>query len=519
MADVSVLSERGSGGTEDRPAREPECFRDLNLDAFVDAVLAGMDEYDLRAFYCSPLSGLAEIEYRQEVAKELEEGPALAIVKAFGLGMRAARERKAQAAGLRHEHQRARWFLDAAQAYCDAVLALAEKLRRLGPRSRGLADFSACLGRYVETPRFRSLHSDLLAVLRAMEGVRYALIVRRGELRVARSAGEAGYEEKVEELFARFEGNGGKDYASHFSDPRDLNQVEAGILDLVARLFPAEFAALGAFRSRHADYAEPFVLAFDREIQFYVSYLDHIAGLKRLGLGFCYPVLSAESKETVSRGSFDIVLAAARAAEGESVVANDFRLSGSERILVITGPNQGGKSTFARSFGQLHYLARLGLSVPGSEARLLLCDTIFTHFEREEGREDRRGRLKDELERMRSILEAATPRSVLVLNESFASTSLKDAVHIGRRVLERIAELDALCVFVTFMDELAEGEKRVSMMCTVEPGDKSDPGAPGASAVRTYKLLRKSPDGLAYALSIAQRRGLTRELILGRIRR
>jgi DNA mismatch repair protein MutS len=490
---------------------QPVFFADLNLDQVVEAVTAGRAEYDLAPFFYTRLRTVEAITYRHEILRDLADQDLAESIGAFARQMRTMREYLTRAAKLHYERQRQSWFLDAVAIYCDAVAGLLGGLTQAGLRSRGLRAFRSYLADYVASAAFTALRAETGRLEEQLAGIRYCLHIRDSRIKVTRYDGEADDSTEVAATFERFKQGAVQDYRVKFHNLMDMNHVEAGILDLVAELYPDIFAALHGYGQRHRGYLDRTVAAFDREVQFYTAYIEFMAPLRAAGLTLCYPRVSDESKEVMGRAVFDLALAAKLVLEGPPVVTNDFELSGPERIFVVSGPNQGGKTTFARTFGQMHYLASIGVPVPGSQARLFLYDQMFTHFERGENLLDLRGKLEDDLTRMHAILARATPASVVVMNEIFTSTALQDAVFLGTQVLEQIIRLDLLGVCVTFVDELASlGPATVSMVAAVVPDNPAE---------RTYKLVRRPADGLAYAAAIAEKYGLTYDRLRQRVAR
>jgi DNA mismatch repair protein MutS len=476
---------------------------DLNLDQVFGAVGAGREQLDLASVFYAPLAQLDDVAYRHEVLAELERPPVRAELRAFGRGMRRVRETLALGRSLRSRWQQERLFVDAVSAYSDTVISLSTALADLQTQSRGMRAFAEYISAYRSSPGFMALADEAGKVVTELGTVKYTLNIKGGRVTVASHRDEPDYAREVETFFAKFSKGSETEHAAAPPNRLNMNEVEAEVLDLVARLNPGPFGTMDKYFHRHQDFFDAAVSDFYRDSQFYLAYLDFIEPIRDGGLPFCYPRLSGSPGRVRASEAFDLALAAKDTSRRalSAIVTNDFDLGPDGRVLVVTGPNNGGKTTFARAFGQLHYLASLGLPVPAREADLVLADAVLTSFAQAERLGTGRSHLEEELVTLHAIIGRASPRSVVILNESFSSTTLRDAALLGHAVLAQLVARGSLCALVTFVDELATAnEATISMVAAVDPDDP---------ALRTYKILPRPPGGPAYAAALAERYGLT----------
>lgn len=505
----SILFERIGHSTKEETTDAPVFFTDLNLDQIIDAITAGRQEYNLKPFFYTSLKDIDAIKYRQEIMRDLEDKSLFEHIKSFAQKMCAMREHLAQADKLYYKYQKESWLVDAIEIYGNAVNCLLHDLTLMNLKSRGFLSFRDYLMNYAKSDRFALLLAETKKLKADLSTVKYCLLIKGNGIKVRKYESEIDYSTTVEATFEKFKQGAVKDYRVQFRTGPDMNHVEAGVLDLVAQLYPDIFLNLDNYCTENGNYLDETIAVFDREIQFYIAFLEYVAIFKRAGLKFCYPQIANTCKEVYDYEGFDLALAHKLITEKSSVICNDFYLKDKERIFVVSGPNQGGKTTFARTFGQLHYLASIGCPVPGREAQLFLFDRLFTHFEKEENIKNLSGKLQDDLLRIYSILTQVTPNSIIIMNEIFTSTTFKDAVFLGKKVMNKIIQLDLLCVCVTFIVELASlSEKTVSLVSTIVPENP---------ALRTYKIVRRPADGLAYAISIAEKYRLTYDCLKERI--
>ena len=250
------------------------------------------------------------------------------------------------------------------------------------------------------------------------------------------------------------------------------------------------------------------------EIIFYIRWAELIEKIRACGLSLCKAkVLPAKDRLLYTTGIYNLKLAL-KAVEGEKIdiIGNDFEFSEKGRIYIMTGPNRGGKTTFTQAVGLACLLAHNGIYVPADSFSFSPCDNIFTHFPADENDTANLGRLGEESQRIADIFNKATDKSLLLFNESLATTNVAEGLYIAKDVVKAMLYIGTRTIFNTHMHELArnldtlnneiQGTSRAESLVTgVENGNRS------------FKVFIAPPQGVSYAKDIAVKYGVTFEQI------
>ena len=491
----------------------PDFFYDLNLAPVVSSILRGCPGYGLEGLFFTPPKDRETILYRQDIMKDLEDPKTRETVSScsraiFRLEKNREEIKKNLSSNRWYENSRLSQgrLLECAENYCHEVERLLECLVNRKLASKGMVSFRDYLLSYSSREGYLGIRSEMIHLRKSLSGIHYCMNISNGTIRVRNFDGQPDLTSRILSNFARFQSKQGD---SRTADRKDLflaEHVEAAVLNLVAVQNKDAFSELTRFSIRHLDFSDETLVRFSMEVQFFLSYFSFISPMKSAGLPFCFPQLCSSPDHFHCTNGFDIALASKIL---DKIVVNDFSLDYPERILVVTGPNQGGKTTYARAFGQIHWLASLGLCVPGNEAVLYVFDQILTHFGHQEKWETHNGRLRDDLTRLHDLLQKASPQTLVIINEIFASATYSDGLILGRHMMDTLISQKIPSLIVTFLDELSQyGESVVSMVSQV---DSFDP------CKRTFKIIRKRADGLAYALDLVRKHQLTQEQLERRI--
>ena len=290
----------------------------------------------------------------------------------------------------------------------------------------------------------------------------------------------------------------------------------------IASMLTGIVKKLKSVLSRHVTVSTSVIAGLIPEFMYYIRWAEYIEKLQGIGFTFCRPEVAEEEtgvnpRTMDARGLYNLKLAASVLKEGKGssadIVVNDLVFDREHRIYLLTGANRGGKTTVTQAVGLLFVLAQGGIHVPAEKFVFSPADNIFTHYPADENQTMDLGRLGEESQRFRDLFHASTADSLLLLNESFSTTSFEEGYYIARDVVKAISRKGMRTIYNTHMHKLAleletlngEGDPQnriASLVAETEDGKRS------------YRIRVAPPGGLSYAKDIAEKYGVTFEQLM-----
>lgn len=449
---VSVLNKRKSPHTEEERGA---FFLDLNVNQIIDRMAVRWGQA-IRKYY-SYFPADAECErYRREVYGDIKKDAIYESCMAFVTALGELGEIEAQKSKVKSEMRKSVWQLRAIDVYCRAFDELARGLGETKPESEGMRLFLAYLQEYLASDKYQKMKEACGKLLAELIGFRFLITYEKDRMSVALEQCEGKYEDFLNTF-------GDKDrpkLVSPFFASTMITELENACLEILSKKRPDIFRALKERAAEYETYEDETLMLFSREITFYLSFRGFQWEMQQQGFSFCTP-LTKEEERMEAKELYDLALAYVAVHEGRKVVANDMYYEAGESFFVLTGPNQGGKTTFARSLGQLVYFTKMGLDVPAKYANVHYFKDIQTHFSVEESIETGRGKLKEELIRLAPMMEDQKSNTFVIINELFTTAASYDACIMGGKVLKHFITLNCQGIYVTHLKELTEIDPKV----------------------------------------------------------
>ena len=248
------------------------------------------------------------------------------------------------------------------------------------------------------------------------------------------------------------------------------------------------------------------------EFVYYIRCAEFISGLMEKGCVFCEAQPIAEDAVSAeAKGFYNLKLAMTMENVSE-IVPNDLTFDQKRTVYILTGANRGGKTTITQAAGQLFVLAQGGLFVPAESFRYVPCDCIYTHFPADEDKTMDLGRLGEECVRFRELFAQSTSRSLLLLNETFSTTSFEEGYYIARDSVKALLNKGVRTIYNTHMHKLGADAGELTR----------ESGRAGAASLvmrtedgrRSFKVVAAQPEGSSYAKDIAEKYGVTYDMLI-----
>lgn len=487
--------------TADIDVGKREMLRDLNLDQVIDRICEGWGDEVKELYHLLP-GDSENSDYRRAAFSEIKGKDLHPVFTAFLEKMRQRLVCMERRERVEVKAQKQVWLLRAAVCYSDALEELSGALSKRSFTSEALSGLDAFVKGVIGDEVYRAFREDTKKLYSELASFRVLLTYEKERFTVAAGSGSGKFDELLRETFP------GQDYRvkSPFLGEPGLSDLEAEIIRQFAKGHKDFFKRLEEYAERYKDHAREDVLRLPTEMSYYVAFIRFMEKAREAGCVFCEPVVSKD-RFRVS-GLYDLALFLVNAASGKEVVDNDAEFFEGESFFVLTGPNQGGKTTFARSLGQLIYFAKMGLDAPAKDAVLPHFTDLLTHFSVEESTESGRGKLLDELERLKPMYKEEHEGAFVVINELFTTAANYDACIMGKKVLEFFIDRKCRGIYVTHLNELADSAKGVvSLRAQVDE-----------HKVQTYRIKRDKAVENTGVNSRVEKYGLTYEKIKERFK-